>query len=103
LTWRELYCIAIFAIGRNTLLASTPDNVTSSKEIFLPPDFTRIIYSDYPQIVRNTEQILDECSVEMDFSTVKNKRNFTGSRYVDRLLLEKLALDGMLYRYGEFQ
>ncbi len=89
------------AIGKNTLLSKlTPDDLASDKEIFLPPDFTRIIYSDYPQIIRNTEQMLDECSVEMDFSTIKNKRTFTGSRYDDRLLLEKLALDGMQYRYG---
>ena len=39
--------------------------------------------------------------IEMDFNTVKNKRTFTGSRYDDRLLLEKLALDGMVYRYGK--
>ncbi len=89
------------AIGKNTLLSKlTPDDLASAKEIFLPPDFTRIIYSDYPQIAQNTEQILDECSVEMDFSTVKNKRTFTGSRYDDKQLLRKLALDGMQYRYG---
>jgi DNA-directed DNA polymerase III PolC len=89
------------AIGKNTLLSKlTPDDLASTKEIFLPPDFTRIIYSDYPQIARNTEQVLDECSVEMDFSTVKNKRTFTGSRYDDKQLLQKLALDGMHYRYG---
>ena len=52
-------------------------------------------------MVRNTERLTDECSMQMDFSTVKNKRTFTGSRYDDRLLLEKLALDGMTYRYGK--
>ncbi len=89
------------AIGKNTLLSKlTPDDLASAKEIFLSPDFTRILYSDYPQIVQNTEQILDECCVEMDFSTIKNKRTFTGSRYDDRQLLEKLAIDGMHYRYG---
>ncbi len=40
-------------------------------------------------------------SIDMDFNTVKNKHSFTGSRYDDRLLLEKLALDGMVYRYGK--
>jgi DNA-directed DNA polymerase III PolC len=90
------------AIGKNTLLSKlTPDDLASPKEIFLPPDFTRIIYSDYPQITQNTERLTDECSIEMDFNTIKNKRTFTGSRYDDRLLLEKLALDGMQYRYGK--
>ena len=90
------------AIGNNTLLSKlTPPDLASEKELFLPPDFVPIIYSDYPQIIRNTERLTDECSIQMDFDTVKNKRIFTSSRYDDRLLLEKLALDGMTYRYGK--
>lgn len=90
------------AIDNNTLLSKlTSPDLASPEELFLPPDFLPIIYSDYPQIVRNTERLTDECSIEMDFNTVKNKRSFTGARYDDRLLLEKLALDGMAYRYGK--
>jgi len=90
------------AIGKNTLLSKlTPDDLASPREIFLPADFQQIIFSDYPQIVQNTERLTDECSIEMDFNTIKNKRTFTGSRYDDKLLLEKLALDGMHYRYGK--
>jgi DNA-directed DNA polymerase III PolC len=90
------------AIGNNTLLSKlTPDDLASPKELFLPPEFIPIIYSDYPQIIRNTEQLTGDCTIEMDFNTIKNKRTFTGSRYDDKLLLEKLALDGMHYRYGK--
>jgi DNA-directed DNA polymerase III PolC len=90
------------AIDNNTLLSKLiPPDLASPKELFLPPDFIPIIYSDYPQLVRNAERLTDECSMQMDFDTVKNKRTFTGSRYDDRLLLEKLALDGMNYRYGK--
>ncbi len=90
------------AIANNTLLSKlTPHDLASPKELFLPPDFIPIIYSDYPQLVRNAERLTDECSVQMDFGTVKNKRTFTGSRYDDRQLLEKLAFDGMSYRYGK--
>jgi len=90
------------AIGKNTLLSKlTPDDLASPKEIFMPPDFIGIIYSDYPQIIRNAERLAGECDVDMDFTTVKNKRTFTGSRYDDKLLLEKLARDGMQYRYGK--
>jgi DNA-directed DNA polymerase III PolC len=89
------------AIDKNTLLSKLTDSdLASPKEIFLPSDFTHIIYSDYPQIVQNTERLTDECAVEMDFTTIKNKRTFTGSRYDDKQLLEKLAVDGMHYRYG---
>jgi DNA-directed DNA polymerase III PolC len=90
------------AIGNNTLLSKlTPSDLASPKELFLPPDFISIIYSDYPQLIRSAERLTDECSMQMDYSTVKNKQAFTGSRYDDRLLLEKLAFDGMAYRYGK--
>ncbi len=90
------------AIDKNTLLSKlTPADLASPKEQFMPPDFIPIIYSDYPQLIRNAERLTDECEIQIDFSTVKNKRTFTGSRYDDRLLLQKLALDGMAYRYGK--
>jgi len=38
--------------------------------------------------------------MDFDFSTVKNKKTFTGSKVDDKILLEKLALEGMEYRYG---
>ncbi|MBN1158455.1 MAG: DNA polymerase III subunit alpha [Bacteroidales bacterium] len=90
------------AIGNNTLLSKlTPGDLASPKEKFIPPDFVSILYSDHPQILKNTKRILEECSIDIDFNTVKNKRTFTGSRYDDRLLLEKLASDGLGYRYGK--
>jgi endonuclease G len=89
------------AIDQNTLLSKlTPSDLASPNELFLPPDFIRILYSNYPQLIINAELLTDECSIQVDFGTVKNKQTFTGSRYDDMLLLEKLALDGMTYRYG---
>ena len=38
--------------------------------------------------------------MDFDFTTVKNKKTFTGTRLDDKVLLEKLALEGMEYRYG---
>ncbi len=90
------------AIDKNTLLSKlTPPDMASPKEYFISPDLLSIAYSDYPQIIRNTERLTDECSILIDFNSVKNRRIFTSSRYDDRLLLEKLALDGMAYRYGK--
>jgi DNA-directed DNA polymerase III PolC len=89
------------AIDNNTLLSKlTPEQVASPKEKLLPPDFIEIMYEDYPGIVRNTRQLTDDCEIDFDYSTVKNKQTFTGSRYDDKLLLEKLAYDGLEYRYG---
>lgn len=90
------------AIENNTLLSKLiTEDLASPKEKFIPPDFVSILYGDYPQILRNTQKISEVCSIDIDFNTVKNKKTFTGSRYDDRLLLEKLTYDGLDYRYGK--
>ncbi len=90
------------AIDKNTLLSKiTTDDLALPDERFLPPDFIRIIYEDYPEILRNTERLINDCNINIDFSTNKNKQTFSGSRYDDRLLLEKLAMEGLEYRYGK--
>jgi error-prone DNA polymerase len=60
----------------------------------------RMLYREYPQLVKQAENILDTCSFDFDFDTPKNKQSFSGSRYDDSLMLEQLALEGMVYRYG---
>ena len=90
------------AIDNNTLLSKLlPSQLASPAEKFLPPDLLCIAYEDYPQIIKNTERLLDECDIDIDYNTVKNKQTFTGSRYDDKILLEKLAFDGLHYRYGK--
>jgi len=89
------------AINRNTLLSKLTENDLAGRaEYLLPPDLFRIAYDEYPDILKNTEKILEHSSIDFDFHTVKNKKVFSGSRNDDKLLLEKLAYDGMLYRYG---
>ncbi|MBN2861808.1 MAG: DNA polymerase III subunit alpha, partial [Bacteroidales bacterium] len=58
-------------------------------------------FSVYPEIIKNTNKLLEECSLSFDFENQKNKKIFSAGRYDDKLLLEKLAWDGMIYRYGE--
>jgi DNA polymerase-3 subunit alpha len=90
------------AIGHNTLIGKlTPEEFAGKNEIMVPPDKLILYYRDYPEIIRNTEKIFEQCVIDFDFSTVKNKKTFSQSEYDDKLLLEKLALDGMLYRYGK--
>jgi DNA polymerase-3 subunit alpha len=43
---------------------------------------------------------MDNCSVSMEYGTDKNKKVFSASKEDDRILLEKLAIDGMYWRYG---
>lgn len=90
------------AIDKNTLLSKiNAESLASPNERFLPTDFIKVIYEDYPEIIRNTERMTENCMIDIDFGTVKNKLTFSGSRYDDRLLLEKLAMEGLEYRYGK--
>ena len=89
------------AIDHNILLSQlTTAQLARSSEILAPPDQVRNIYKDYPYLTTQAEKLAGNCSFAFDFKTQKNKRSFTGNPYDDRLLLEKLALEGMKYRYG---
>ncbi len=89
------------AMDRNILLSQlTPAHLAGRDEVMLGPDALRQGYAGYPGIIENTERFMENCGIGFDYKSIKNKKTFTGSRYDDRLLLEKLAYDGLLYRYG---
>lgn len=89
------------AIDNNLLLSMlTPGMVASPDEMLTPPVLLKQQFSQYPEILQNTNRLLDRCSIGFDFKTVKNKKLFSASAYDDRLLLEKLTMDGLYYRYG---
>jgi len=90
------------AIDHNILLSQLkPRQMAQDSEVLLSPDLLRCAYDDYSGIRRNTEGILKDCWIDFDFTTVKNKKTFTGTSQDDKILLEKLAMDGMVYRYGQ--
>ena len=57
-------------------------------------------FSDYPQIIENTQAIINQCHFEYDFSTPKNKKHYTTNKEEDIKLLTKLAYEGMVHRYA---
>lgn len=57
-------------------------------------------YIDYPQIIQNTQSIIEACTFEYDFNTPKNKKHFTNNLHDDSALLTRLAYEGMVRRYG---
>ena len=90
------------AIDHNTLITKLqPVQMALKHERFFPQDRLSGAYREYPDIVKNTEKMMATCEIDFDFHSVKNKETFTGSRYDDRILLEKLAMDGLEYRYGK--
>ncbi len=89
------------AIDHNILLSRLkPHMLAASNEIFLSRNELMALYSSYPRIIENTEKLLNECSISFVPGEARNKKHFTGNRDDDRLLLEKLAMEGMVYRYG---
>jgi len=97
----DLHC-NLRAIDSNILLSRLcPEQLAAPDEIMIPEGKVKNLYKDYPRLIGNTEQLLGECSVDFDFSTLKNRKTFTGNPYDDKTLLEKLAGDGLIYRYGK--
>ncbi|MCX6233567.1 MAG: DNA polymerase III subunit alpha [Bacteroidetes bacterium] len=89
------------AIDHNTLITKLEDDQSAlPDEILIPSGELLNHYKDHPQIIINTERIINDCAIDFDFNGVRNKKTFTGSRYDDKILLEKLTYDGLEYRYG---
>jgi len=97
----DLHC-NLRAVDNNILLSRLrPEQLAAPDEKMVPEGEVRDFYKDYPQLIRNTEQLLGECSIDFDFPSHKNRKTFTGNSYDDKTLLEKLANDGLVYRYGK--
>ena len=89
------------AIDKNVLLSKLPvDEVCGMDEYFVSPTSLLDAFRQYPMIVTNTYQLMDACSVEMEFHQDKNKKTFSATAEDDRVLLAKLTADGFKHRYG---
>ena len=89
------------AIAHNELLSRMePAAFAAADEFMLPPERLRAAFVLYPGLLKTTEWLVQECELDFDFSTIKNKKTFTGNAADDRDLLHKLAYDGLHYRYG---
>jgi len=90
------------AIDHNTLLSKlNGTQMADPGERFWPVHELKAALYDYPRIIQNTLQVISQCEAEFDFTTVKNKQAFTGNSRDDYHLLSKLAMDGVLERYGK--
>lgn len=90
------------AINHNILLSRLKQGMYAPEdEYFMLPASIKKAFAAYPQIIKNTQQLLEGCRLTFDFNHTKNKQTFTGNRNDDKMLLEKLALDGFAYRYDK--
>lgn len=89
------------AIDHNCLLSKlNPEQFAAADEIMQPPLRLKAAFALYPGLLQTTEKLLNNCEIDFDFNTIKNKKTFTGNASDDRELLHKLAYDGLHYRYG---
>ncbi|RDC64628.1 DNA-directed DNA polymerase [Adhaeribacter pallidiroseus] len=89
------------AIDHNILLSQlTPEHALNEDAAFLPANQLRKSYERFPSLISNLEKLVAQASFTFDFSSRKNKFLFSATAYDDKLLLEKLAQDGLRQRYG---
>ncbi len=93
--------LSLRAVDRNLLLSHLPPgDHARPDEVMMGEHELRRIFSRFPSVVKNSADLLSDCSIEFNPGMVKNRKLFSSSRYDDKLLLQKLARDGMIYRYG---
>ncbi len=90
------------AIDTNIILSKlTEADYCKTSEKMLPLESLLPFYESYPEIIANTQRIIDSCDFQYDFETPKNKKFFTQNREGDIALLRELAYKGLNWRYGE--
>ncbi|MCA1918354.1 MAG: DNA polymerase III subunit alpha [Flavobacterium piscis] len=90
------------AIDTNIILSRlTETDYCKTSEKMLPLESLLPFYESYPEIIANTQKIIDSCNFQYDFKTKKNKKFYTENRQTDIEKLTELAHEGLLLRYGK--
>ena len=88
------------AIDNNTLLSKLPvSEQAQPDEIMLTQKELQNIYRDNPQLIYNTNKLLEQCAIDFEFGKNKNRKYFTGNAKDDYNLLLQLCNDNLAYRY----
>lgn len=90
------------AIDNNIVLSRlTSEQQALRNEYFVPTDQLLQCYALSPQIIKNTDWLLQQCVFSPDLNERKNKKYFCINRNEDRELLKSLAWEGLSQRYGK--
>ena len=88
------------AIDHNALLSQLQDHwLAADDEFFYDPRAVRQRYASFPELVEQSDKILQQAHFSFD-KGLKNKKTFTGAKEKDRERLATLAYEGMEKRYG---
>jgi DNA polymerase III subunit alpha len=92
------------AIDKNTLLSKLPTHEQAATEETFPQKLKLYeAFAPYPQIISNTEHILDSCHIAFEYGKLSNKnlKHFTDSFENDIKLIRDECKKGIAYRYGK--
>lgn len=91
------------AIENNTLISKlTKNDCGDPREKICSKEAFRDHFGNYPDLIENTNKILESCKVNLDFTKEnpsQNQQTYTGSETEDIELLKQLVQDGIPYRY----
>ena len=88
------------AIDENTLLSKLSKGKQAKEDDrYLSNDELRSAYVEVPYLLRQAQQVLEDCNVLLPDEASLNLQTYTGSKQKDLRLLKKLAYDGIPYRY----
>ena len=88
------------AIDENALLSKlSKDKQAKEDNLYLSNDELRSAYAEVPYLLRQAQQVLEDCTVLLPDEASLNLQTYTGSKQKDLRLLKKLAYDGIPYRY----
>lgn len=88
------------AIDENALLSKlSKDKQAKEDDLYLSNDELRSAYAEVPYLLRQAQQVLEDCTVLLPDEASLNLQTYTGSKQKDLCLLKKLAYDGIAYRY----
>lgn len=91
------------AIGNNTLLSKLALNQQASgSEVILTRQQLANYFKDYPQLIANTEGLLNQCYINFTYGKLANKnlKHYTQNATSDMALLRAECYKGLSYRYA---
>lgn len=88
------------AIDQNTLLSKLPGHQQAPiGEMMIPEKELQRHFEQYPQLIKNTKFILENCCLDLELGTDKNKKYVTGTGKSDWEFLVTKANEGFSMRY----
>ncbi|MBL7846735.1 MAG: DNA polymerase III subunit alpha [Cyclobacteriaceae bacterium] len=92
------------AIDKNTLLSKLPPHEQANpNEMMMPEEELIRHYKDYPALLANTRQLIDQCHIDFTLGQDKNKKHVTGSETSDWDVLVTKSWEGFQQRYDVSQ